>query len=71
MKQELNCINTPAPQGWVCPKCGRVYSPYTPMCLYCGNGNVEISYNNIQKNEGSKFGMPAKVINPIDSISYK
>lgn len=26
-----------APQGWVCPKCGRVYSPLTPMCLYCGD----------------------------------
>ncbi len=24
------------PQGWVCPTCGRVYSPYTPMCYYCG-----------------------------------
>lgn len=23
-------------QGWVCPKCGRVYAPFTPMCLYCG-----------------------------------
>ena len=26
-----------APQGWVCPKCGRVYSPFMPMCLYCGD----------------------------------
>ena len=25
-----------APQGWVCPKCGRVYSPTTFMCYYCG-----------------------------------
>lgn len=23
-------------QGWICPKCGRVYSPYTHMCPYCG-----------------------------------
>lgn len=23
-------------QGWECPKCGRVYSPYTYMCHYCG-----------------------------------
>lgn len=23
-------------QGWICPKCMRVYSPDTPMCLYCG-----------------------------------
>lgn len=24
-------------KGWECPKCGRVYSPYTSMCLYCKN----------------------------------
>ena len=23
-------------QGWECPKCGRVYSPSTPMCIFCG-----------------------------------
>jgi uncharacterized OB-fold protein len=22
-------------QGWECPKCGRIYSPTTPMCLHC------------------------------------
>lgn len=24
-------------QGWQCPICKRVYSPFTKMCLYCGN----------------------------------
>lgn len=24
-------------KGWQCPICGRVYSPTTPMCFYCGN----------------------------------
>ena len=24
-------------QGWQCPICGRVYSPTTVMCFYCGN----------------------------------
>lgn len=27
------------PQGWVCPKCGAVYSPSTPSCWNC-KGNV-------------------------------
>lgn len=22
--------------GWICPKCGRVYSPTTRQCLFCG-----------------------------------
>ena len=22
-------------QGWQCPRCGNVMSPYTPVCLYC------------------------------------
>lgn len=33
----------PAQQGWQCPICGRVYSPTTMMCLYCGNGKESIS----------------------------
>ena len=26
--------------GWICPKCGRVYSPATSMCLYCESGTI-------------------------------
>lgn len=26
-------------QGLVCPKCGRVYSPFRTMCDYCMNQN--------------------------------
>lgn len=28
-------------RGWQCPICGRVYSPTTHMCFYCGNREVE------------------------------
>ena len=24
-------------QGWVCPKCGRVYAPWIDKCQYCGS----------------------------------
>ena len=24
--------------GWICPKCGRVYSPQTAECWWCNNG---------------------------------
>lgn len=29
----------PASQGWICPKCGRVYAPSVPMCQYCGGNS--------------------------------
>lgn len=25
-----------AQQGWQCPLCKRVYSPFTPCCFHCG-----------------------------------
>ena len=30
-----------AMQGWQCPICKRVYSPFTHMCMYCGKREVE------------------------------
>lgn len=30
-----------AMQGWQCPICKRVYSPFIHMCMYCGNKEVE------------------------------
>ncbi len=28
-------------QGWQCPICKRVYSPFTHMCLHCGNQETQ------------------------------
>lgn len=28
-------------QGWQCPICKRVYSPFVRMCTYCSNREVE------------------------------
>ena len=30
---EVNFNGMFGQQGWICPKCGRVYSPFTKMCL--------------------------------------
>ena len=42
---DINIVNTPKKEdkggglmGWICPKCGRCYSPFTSMCPYCNNG---------------------------------
>lgn len=29
-----------AQQGWQCPICKTVYSPFTPMCYYCGEAGM-------------------------------
>lgn len=45
-KEELSLENfqhnlfSAAMQGWQCPICKRVYSPFTHMCLYCNNKEI-------------------------------
>ena len=38
--KEIDKQTNPVMYGWRCPVCGRVYSPYTSMCAYCGNNNM-------------------------------
>lgn len=53
VKEQSSAINPILPQdnisvnkGWQCPICGRVYSPITPMCFYCGKEEFK---NNIKQ----------------------
>ena len=55
--------------GWICPKCGRVYSPTTNQCLYCGEGvlpnfiycgNINNNTNNLCDNRSTPVADMAK-----------
>ena len=53
VKEQSSVINPILPQdnifvnkGWQCSICGRVYSPITPMCFYCGKEELK---NNIEQ----------------------
>lgn len=41
--------------GWICPKCGRVYSPFTQMCLYCGKQDITTTAPNTPTNVRSEL----------------
>lgn len=53
VEQQSFACNVPFPdntfiqKGWECPKCGRVYSPTTPICLYCGKDKEVITTNKL------------------------
>lgn len=43
-------------QGWVCPKCGRVFSPKTYECPYCNNPEaIKISTTTTPSQEESNI----------------
>ena len=52
----------PLNYGWICPKCGRVYSPSTSQCFHCGGG---LSPNVVYCGTNSAF--PTKDV--MDSVS--
>lgn len=38
--KEIDKQTNPVMYGWRSQVCGRVYSPFTSMCDYCGNNNM-------------------------------
>lgn len=38
-----------AQQGWQCPICKRVYSPFTPMCYHCSNSSFKLDVTYVEK----------------------
>lgn len=50
---EFENITPIGQMGWICPKCGRVYSPTTNQCLFCG-GTYSPNIVYCGPNNGSK-----------------
>ena len=40
--------NTFISQGWQCPKCGNIMSPFTPYCLFCSKSESYITTSEIK-----------------------
>lgn len=60
-----------APRGWVCPICGRVYSPTTSMCYYCGGELKTTTYTtSIENVDISKMNKHAP-IHPQEQIDRR
>lgn len=34
--------------GWICPKCGKIFSPTTIECPYCNVSNTITMHNNFK-----------------------
>jgi hypothetical protein len=55
------------PQGWECPKCKRVYSPTTSMCIACPINNSTITTNNYVGGQG--IGNTTHLFVPVSETS--
>ena len=55
-------------EGWACPKCGRVYSPTTPMCFYCPLQTVTATGTTITTSYPLKYKEIMDIKSPSKSI---
>ncbi len=51
------------PQGWICPKCGRVMAPNQPTCIYC-NASYHNYINTIDDSEWWKNYLKESITAP-------
>lgn len=47
-------------EGWVCPKCGRVYAPFVTQCDYCSKTNFT-TWTEINTGTGAKTIFPTAI----------
>lgn len=44
-KEDINWNKDFLVQGWQCPICHNVMSPYTPYCIICANNKISYTDN--------------------------
>lgn len=51
-------------QGWICPKCGRVYAPFCPSCFVCGQKETVVQPNTLPPQPKTPDPTVPELLNP-------